>query len=108
MSETPDDLAGLLEPHPGTSAPALRDALLHLTEHRLMRDRWLRRGTQVALVALIFVAGGLVGWLARPERERTIELAGDIQTIVVPVPLPVPVPDHSPAAPVTVRTAASA
>jgi hypothetical protein len=108
MSETPDDLAGLLEPHPATSTPALRDALLRQTDRRLALDRWLRRGTQTALVALVFVVGGLLGWFIRPERERTIELAGPVQTIVVPVPLPVPMTEHSPPAPIPVRAASSA
>jgi hypothetical protein len=41
------------------------------------------------------VAGGLAGWLARPERERTIEVPGPVETVFVPLPVPVPERSHN-------------
>ena len=41
-------------------------------------------------MASIFAAGALAGWLARPERKRTIEVPGPVETVFVPVPMPLP------------------
>jgi len=79
MTDPNDELADVLGPKPASPSPALREALLRRTERRLVRDRWLRRGTKLAAVGAIFLVGGLVGWLARPTP--------------VPEPLPVPVPE---------------
>jgi hypothetical protein len=95
MNEPHDDLADLLSPSAAASRPAFRDSLLRQTERRLARGRLLRHGTRAVAMASIFAAGGLAGWLARPERERTIELPGAVHTVVVPVPLPVPERSHN-------------
>jgi hypothetical protein len=96
MTDERDDLGDLLAPTPGSGTSALRDSILRQTESRLLRDRWLHRGTRAVLIAAIFAAGGLAGWLLRPERERVIQVAGAIQTLVVPVPVPVSVPETTP------------
>jgi hypothetical protein len=101
MTDPPDDLADLLAPQPAGPSRALRDAVLLQTERRLARDRWVRRGTRAVVVAGVFAAGSLAGWFARPERERVIEVTGEIHSVIVPVPVPVPdrfpsVPEHPP------------
>jgi hypothetical protein len=107
MSEPPDDLADLLCPPAAESSPVFRDSLLRQTEGRLARDRLLRRGLRAVAMVSIFAGGGLAGWLARPEREHTIELPGAVQTVVVPVPVPVPLPEHPPSAPASLTAAAA-
>jgi hypothetical protein len=92
MTDPADDLSEVLAPQPGASSPALRDALLRATERRLVRGRWARRLTRVAAVAAVFFVGGAAGWLARPERQRVVEVAGETRTVAVPVPVPVLVP----------------
>jgi hypothetical protein len=96
MTEPPDDLADLLHPSPAVPTAALRDAVLRQTERHLARIRLARRVARAALVAGVFAAGGVIGWNSRPERERTIELAGTVHSVVVPVP----VPDRSSTVPV--------
>lgn len=98
MSEQHDDLADLLSPPAADSSPEFRDSLLRQTERRLARGRLLRHGLRTVALASIFAAGGLAGWLARPERERTNEVPGSVETVFVPVPVPVPLPEHPPAA----------
>jgi hypothetical protein len=83
---TDPELEDLLTPRAGQSAPALRDELLRRTERALTRAGWLRFGAKVAAVAAIFLVGGLVGWLARPE--RVVEVAGAERTVQVPVVVP--------------------
>jgi hypothetical protein len=105
MSESPDDLADLLSPPAADSSPEFRDSLLRLTEGRLSRARWVHRGARGVAAASLLVVGGLSGWFARPERERTIELPGAVHTVVVPVP--VPVPEHPPSASASLTAAAA-
>jgi hypothetical protein len=95
MIEQPDDLADLLSPSAADFSPAFRDSLLRQTERRLARGRLLRHGTRAVAMASIFAAGGLVGWLARPEREHTIEVPGSVETVFVPVPVLVPLNEPS-------------
>jgi hypothetical protein len=83
----PDDLEDLLKPQTGSPAPALRDELLRRTERVLTRARWLRLGAKAAAVAAVFLVGGAVGWLARPERERVVEVAGAERIVPIVVPL---------------------
>ena len=92
MTDPADELSEVLAPQPGGPSPELRDALLRATERQLWRDRFARRLTRAAAVAAVFLAGGAAGWLARPERQRVVEVAGETRTVVVPVPVPVPVP----------------
>lgn len=87
MSDSHDDLDEVLAPQPGQPSRVLRETLLRATERQLTRDRWLRRGTRVAAVAGVFFLGGLAGWLIRPERQRDIEVAGDVVAVPVVVPI---------------------
>jgi hypothetical protein len=73
----------------------------------LVCDRWLRRGARAIVVAGLFAVGGLTGWAARPERERTIESPGATQTVFLPVVVPVPVSESSPADPAPASLSAS-
>ena len=88
MTEPPDDLADILSPQPEHLAEQRRDAILRATERQLARDRWLRRASRVAVVAAVFLVGGLAGWFARtPVAQAPGSPARDV--VVVPVPVPV-------------------
>jgi hypothetical protein len=97
MIENPDDLDELLTPRSAASRMDLRDALLRRTERRLARDRWLRRGARVALVAGVFAIGGVAGWVARPTPEPVPVPEYFAIPVIVPV-LQSPVAD-APASP---------
>ncbi|MBX9628473.1 MAG: hypothetical protein K2X82_32045 [Gemmataceae bacterium] len=92
-----DDLDDLLGPPPAPAGPD--SALFRRTERVLRRGRLARRVARAGAVAAVFAAGGLAGWLAKPDRERvtTIEVAvaspPDVVTVPVVVPVPQPVPD---------------
>jgi hypothetical protein len=92
MNDPTDDLADVLASQAGSPSPALQEAILRLTERRLVRDRLWRRATNVALVALIFLVGGVVGWVCRPVPESVSVPAPTPEVIVVPVVVAVPVP----------------
>jgi hypothetical protein len=62
----------------------------------------------VAAVAAVFLIGGAAGWLARPERQRVVEVAGETRTVVVPVPVPVLLPPPDPGSPGTLLAASEA
>ena len=109
MIDPPDDLAEALAPRPGQPSPELRDALFRATERQLARDRWLRRAARAAAVAAVFLVGGVTGWLARPERTKLVEVAGDV--VAVPLVVPVPIPSmevHTPGSTGTLLAASRA
>jgi hypothetical protein len=93
MTEPPDDLADVLAPQPGQPAQQRRDAILRATERQLARDRWLRRAARLAVVAAVFLAGGLAGWFARtpgahaPGSPNPGSPAPDVVVVTVPVPV---------------------
>jgi len=93
MTDSDDDLADVLAPPSGEPSPALRDALLRATERRLARDRLARRVSRTALVAVVFVAGGLAGWFAKtPVAGAPGPPAPEV--VAVPIVVPVPVPER--------------
>jgi hypothetical protein len=106
MTEPHDDLAPLLDPRPVTDSPALCDLLLRQTERYLTRTRWVGRGMRAALVAGIFAAGGVAGWLSRtPSPPASVH---EYVTIPVAVPILVPAGVESGDALVAPPTASSA
>lgn len=110
IPELPDDLDGLLAPPAAGPAPELRDALFRRTERTLARGRLVRRLTTAGLIAAVFVVGGLLGWVAKPDREtvRVERVPSPPEVVTVPVVVPVPVPE-SPEPPRTeIATAAQA
>lgn len=100
MSDTPDDLEDLLSSPPGEPSPALRDELLRRTERSLAFVRWRRRGARAAFVAVVFVAGGLIGWFARPIPVADAPGPPAPEVVTVPVVVPVPLPERSSPGPV--------
>jgi hypothetical protein len=98
----PDDLEPLLAPRPQPAPrPGFDAALFARTERALARGRQLRRAGRAAVVAGVFVVGGLAGWELRPEPR--VELVPVAEVVTVPVVVPVPVPAES--APVAVAPA---
>jgi hypothetical protein len=98
MIDPPDDLADVLAPRPVPPTPELRDALLRRTERQLARDRWSRRASRAFAIATVFLAGGAIGWFARPS---AVPMPVPVPEVVM-VPLVVPVP-ISPSVPVPQR-----
>lgn len=89
MTDPNDDLAEMLGPRSGQPSPALRDAVLRRTEHRLARDRWLRRAAMASGIAAVFLLGGTSGWLARtPVADAPGSTVSDV--VLIPVPIPTP------------------
>lgn len=93
----PDELDDLLGPKPGDVSPHIRGALLTRTQRHLVRVKWTRRLTKAAAVAAVFAGGGVMGWLAKPDRTA-VEVAVAPPEVVV-VPVIVPVPESAPSAP---------
>jgi len=105
--EPPDDLDAFLAPNPTTGpAPGLRESLFRRTERNLARGRLVRRLAMAGLVAAVFVGGGLVGWVAKPDREtvRVERISSPPEVVTVPVAVPVPVPHPVPDSPEPPRT----
>ena len=94
MTPPPDDLDDLLGPPAVPGGPD--SALFRRTEGVLWRGRLVRQLARAGAVAAVFLAGGLGGWLLKPDRERvtTVEVAvaSPPEVVTVPVAVPVPVP----------------
>ncbi|MDB5306572.1 MAG: hypothetical protein JWO38_774 [Gemmataceae bacterium] len=89
--DPPDDLDALLTPPPGAVPSAdLRDAIFRQTGRALARAQLVRRVVGVGSVAAVFAAGGLAGWVGKPERVRVELVAAPAEVVVVPVVVPVP------------------
>jgi hypothetical protein len=67
MIEPPEDLAPLLGPVPPVAPdPVRREHTLRATTNALRRGRTVRGGVLVFGAAVLFLAGGVAGWLAKP------------------------------------------
>lgn len=94
MSEEKDDLNEILAPTQGQPRTGLREALLRQTETRLARQRWVRKSVRTAVVGVVFLLGGLTGWLVKPS--PLIETATQPpEAVLVPVIVPLPIPIES-------------
>jgi hypothetical protein len=90
MTES-DELDDLLSPRVPSTAGEAREAIFRRTERTLARGRLLRQTAKVAAIAVVFVAGGVGGWFAKPEQVRIVEFAvASPVEIIVPVPVPIP------------------
>lgn len=109
MAEPFDDFDELLAPPTGDETPGLREVILRRTQGRLVRAKWVRRGTRAAAVAGLLALGvGAGQWRTPAERERVV-VVREVETVAVPVPVfvPVAVPSGDPA-PVAPRAVAAA
>jgi hypothetical protein len=88
MSDPRDDLDELLIPKSGPEPAGLREALFTRTARRLAWARWTRRVAAVAAVVAVFAAGGVLGWLAKPERLAVERVPGEPVFVFVPMPVP--------------------
>lgn len=92
MSDPPDDLDALLSPRDVAPASDRREAVFAQTARVLARVRLVRRTVRGAAVAAVFVAGGLAGWAAKPDRVVVEAVPGPVEVVPVPVVVPVELP----------------
>lgn len=79
MTHSHDDLEPLLQPGPGVPLSAERRAeLLRASTRVLHRGVFLRQLSMAAAAAIVFLVGGIAGWVLKPPPAR------EVVTVMIP------------------------